>query len=252
MALDPRFQYDLKVNFKETESSGFAPKATLSLSATGDLQFVSGKDKLVMQLIRALVNQRVGLPFNIPADTSGRQLQTLVSLVLRNFKRIQVEETDLINPNFIGFTIYRRGGPMGFSGDTSDTFVKISKDEVTHKFLDLNLSNGSVYEYGISKTFRNGAVSPQLEQINVTPSQFLSNQKLVIGTNIIGIPGNETVTLYVNTNRLYKKSELLESIEEIRTYVDATEPRRMVVDIEIRNLLDSLISLAIGRQNKIT
>lgn len=251
MGLDSRFQYDLGVNFKQ-EEIGFSPKATLALTATGDLQFVSGKDKLITQLMRALVNQRVGIPFNIPAVTSGQQLQTLVSLVLRNFKRIQVEETDFINPSFIGYTIYRRGGPVGFAGDTSDTFVKISKDEVTHKFSDLNLSNGSVYEYGISKTFRNGATSPQLEQINVTPSQFLTKQKLVIGTNIVGIPGNEAVTLYVNSNRLYKKSELLETIEEIRTLVDQTEPRRVIVEIEIRNLLDSLISLSVGRQNQIS
>jgi len=251
MKLDPTVQYDLGVNFKQ-EITGFSPKATLTLTPTGDLQFINGKSKLVTQLMRALVNEKVGLPLNIPADTSGRQLQTLISLILRNFKRIQVEETDLINPNFIGYTIYRRGGPVDFSGDTSDTFVKISKSEVTHRFSDLNLENGSVYEYGISKTFRRGAVSPQVEQINVTPSQFLTNQKIVIGTNIVGIPGNESVTLYVNTNRLYKKSELLETIEEIKTYIDETEPRRMLVDIEIRNLLDEFVSLAVGRQNQIS
>ena len=250
MSLDPRFQYDLDVGFPATDG-GFSPKATLSLSATGDIQVISGKSKLIVQLVRALVNQKVGIPLNIPADTSGRQLQTLVSLVLRNFKSIQVEETDRVNPSFIGYSIYRRGGPVGFAGDTSDTFVRISKDAVTHRFSDLRLENGSVYEYGISKTFRNGAVSPQLEQINVTPSQFLSKQKLVIGTAIVGIPGNESVTLYVNTNRLYKKSELLESIEEIRTFIDQTEPRLAVVEIEIRNLLNSLISLSVGRQNQV-
>ena len=250
MGLDPKFQYDLAVNFKQ--EGVFSPRATLALTPTGDLQFINGKDKLITQLVRAIVNQKVGVPLNIPVETSGRQLQTLISLILRNFKRIQVEETDRINPAFIGYTIYRRGGPVGFTGDTSDTFVKISKDEVTHKFTDLNLSNGSVYEYGISKTFRNGATSPQVEQVNVTPSQFLSKQKLVIGTNIVGISGNEAVTLYVNSNRLYKKSELLEAIEEIRTLVDQTDPRRVIVEIEIRNLLDSLISLSIGRQNLIS
>ena len=251
MGLDARFQYDLGVSFKQAPE-GLVPKATLALSATGDLQFVSGKDKLISQLIRALVNQRVGIPLNVPVDASARQLKTLIALILRNFKRVQVAETDLINTSFIGYTIYRRGGPVGFSGDTSDTFVKISKTEVTHKFTDLNLKNGSVYEYGISKTFRTGAVSPQVEQINLTPSQFLTKQKLVIGSNIVGIPGNQAVTLYVNTNRLYKKSELLEDIEDIRVLTDIAEPRRITVEIEIRNLLDSLISLSIGRQNQIS
>jgi len=251
MAIDTRFQYDLGVVFKG-EGNGFTPKAALALSPTGDIQFVSGKDKLIAQLVRAIINEKVGLPLNIPIDTASRQASTLISLILRNFKRIQVEETDLINPDFIGYTIYRRGGPVSFSGDTSDTFVKISKSEITHKFSDLHLENGSVYEYAIAKTYRNGAVTSQLEQINVTPSQFLSKQKLVIGSNVIGISGNEAVTLYVITNKLYKKSELLETIEEIRVFVDTLEPRGLIIEVEIRNLLDTLISLSIGRQNKIT
>ena len=51
MATAP-FQYDLKI---ELPGETFE-KGTLALSPTGDIQTVEGHDKLVTQLLRAIVN----------------------------------------------------------------------------------------------------------------------------------------------------------------------------------------------------
>ena len=251
MPIDPKYQYDLGIVFEDSSvvfDSG--SRASLSLSSTGDIQVVSGKDKLITQLARAVMNENVTLPVNTP-NVSGRQLKTLFTIILKNFKRRQIEETDRINPNFIGYTIYRKGGPVDYSGDTEDTFIKISKDAITYRYLDIKLANGSIYEYRFAKTYKTGIESSSVEQINVTPSQFLSEQRLIIGNNVVGFAGNQSVTLYVDTNRIYKQSELLQGINDISAYVSETEPRKWVIDIEVQNVLGERISFSPGRQNKI-
>lgn len=252
MSLDSRFLYDLGVSFTDDTlgSTGIAGKGTLLLSPTGDLTFVGGKSKLLTQLARALMNEQVNLPLNAQG-VAPREIKTLVTLILRSFRQTQISQLNAINPDFVGYSIYRRGGPIGFTGDTSDTFTKVSRDPITHIFTDVGLENGIAYAYGFTQVLKDGTESPMVEQLSLIPSQFLSKQTVVIGSYIVGVPTNKRVTIYANTNRLYRQSELLDDITQILVYRDSAEPRRFAVEVSLTNVLGSKLSLAIGRQNVI-
>jgi len=252
MAIDTRYFHDLGVVFRNVvDAATDVGRATLSLSPTGDLQLVNGKDKLSTQLARAILNERVHIPLN-EVGVTDRQIKTLILIILRNYKKIQVASVNSVDPVFIGFNIYRKGGPVSFIGDTSDTFVKVSKDPVTHIFTDTGLQNGFSYEYSISRTFRGGVEGPPLEQMIIAPSQFLTKQKTVIGTWVTGEPGDGAISLYVDTNRRYFKAELLSNIKAIRVMQSTSEPRRLIVEVEIVTILGTLLSFSIGRQINIT
>jgi hypothetical protein len=252
MAIDTRYYHDLGVVFRDVvDAATDVGKATLSLSPTGDLQLVNGKDKLAVQLARAIMNERVNVPLN-EFGVTDRQIKTLILVILRNYKKIQVESVNSVDPAFIGFNVYRKGGPVSFIGDTSDTFVKVSNDPVTHIFTDTGLQNGFSYEYAISRMFKGGAEGPPLEQMVIAPSQFLTKQKTVIGARLTGEPGDGSITLYVDTNRRYFKSELLSASKAIRVMQSVIDPRRWIIEVEIVTVLGTLLSLSIGRQVDIT
>ena len=248
MALDSRVQHDIGVVFKEvSDGTSTVSRASISLSPTGDIQVVNGKDKLAVQIARSLVNESVDVPINEYGVTS-RQLSTLISLILRKYKSNQVDETNRIDTNFLGYNIYRKSDPTTLSVDSSDTFTKISKDPVVHKFVDTGLSNGTTYNYRISKQLKRGFEGPSIEQINITPSQRTADHRVVIGTNLTGVSGDQSATLYVNTNRLYFKEELMGSIVSIDSERSEEDPRRWNIEVEITTLNGDLLSLSIGRQ----
>lgn len=252
MALDNRIKYDLGITFRTTESGGQeVSKASLSLSPSGDIQLVKGRDKLAVQIARALISEAVQIPLNEYGVTE-RQLTTLVSLVLNQFKTRQVLDANKIDTSFLGFNIYRQKGPVNISLDTSDTYTKISKDPVTHKFLDTGLSNGFTYAYSISRSFRGGYEGPRLENIEVTPTQTSENRKPVIKKYVTGIPGDKSVAFYVDTNILYYESELLARVRQIIPTQDANDPRKWNIDVEIVTVRGDILSLSIGRQAQLS
>jgi len=253
--INAKYLHDFGITFRQlpdptTGAMSSNAKGTLALSPTGDLQLVNGKNKLVTQLMRKFAASNVKLALNDP-NVPYRQIRTLVTLILKNFKQVQVDETDAVDPNFLGFTVYRKGGPVNYSGDSSDTFTKITKSAVTYKFVDIELLNGFTYSYAISKAYKNGLESTIIEQIDIKPSAFTTQQKVVRGTNLVGLPGDRSATLYVDTNRLYKQSELLDVIGDIIVSQDPSDPRRFIVNVSVQNVLGELISFSVGRQSVI-
>ena len=117
--------------------------------------------------------------------------------------------------------------------------------------MDIELLNGFTYSYAISKAYKNGLESTIIEQIDIKPSAFTTQQKVVRGTNLVGLPGDRSATLYVDTNRLYKQSELLDVIGDIIVSQDPSDPRRFIVNVSVQNVLGELISFSVGRQSVI-
>jgi hypothetical protein len=229
-------------DFKVTVPTATQKKVTLSLNHHGDLELVEGTQKLAEQLMRAIVNDAMldqGLAVN-SVSLSPRYVETLFNIVLRNFRQAQINETKKIDASFDGYAIYRFGGYFRTS-----TFDKVSPDPVTTSFTDTGLANGFTYTYGISMIYHNAiAESPILEKINVMPTQFENKRETVIGQNFVAIPGNKSVTFYVDYNKYYKKSELLESIISIDAIQSATEPRNYKVDVKVKNLDGNTIDMA--------
>lgn len=232
------FQYDLKVALP----GDIWEKATLSLSETGDLQTVEGHEKLVEQLLRAIVNDDTALTemLNSTAVTE-RQLKTLFNLVLRNFKQNQIDEVKKSDPDFSGFIFYRK------AAGTNDTFVKVSTDPIIHKFIDTNLDNGTEYTYGTAKVYRNVFESAFTEKMSLTPSAFLTKQTVLIGSDIVGASQNRQCEFYVNYNRRFRASELLDKIISISADQDETDPRRYVVQVVVQDLRGNEASVATRR-----
>jgi len=234
----PPFQYDLKVELKTDPWD----KATLQLSETGDLQTVEGHEKLVEQLLRAIVNDDTALTemLNSTAVTE-RQLRTLFNLVLRNFKQNQIDEVKKSDPDFSGFVFYRK------AAGTNEAFVKVSTDPIIHKFVDNNLDNGTEYTYGTAKVYRNVFESAFTEKMSLTPSAFLTKQTVLIGNDIVGFSQNRQCTFYVNYNRRFKASELLDKIISISAQQDDVEPRRYIVQVVVQDLKGNEASIAARR-----
>lgn len=229
------FQYDLKVELPgETWE-----KTTLVLSETGDLRTVEGHEKLVVQLLRAIINDDTALTemLNSTAVTE-RQLKTLFNLVLRNFKQNQIDEVKKSDPDFSGFVFYRK------AAGTNDAFVKVSTDPIIHKFIDENLDNGTEYTYGTAKVYRNVFESAFTEKMALTPSAFLTKQIVLIGSDIVGSSQNRQCTFYVNYNRRFRASELLNKIISISAEQSEIDPRRYTVQVVVQDLKGNEASVA--------
>lgn len=235
---DVPFQYDLKVELKTDPWE----KATLKLSETGDLQTVEGHEKLVEQLLRAVVNDDTALTemLNSTAVTE-RQLNTLFNLILRNFKQTQIDAVKKSDPDFNGFIFSRK------AAGTTEEFEKVSTDPIIHKFVDENLDNGTEYTYGIAKMYRNVYETFFTEKMSLTPSAFLTKQTVLIGSDIVGFSQNRQCTFYVNYNRRFKASELLDKIISISAQQDDVEPRRYVVQVVVQDLRGNQASVAARR-----
>ena len=167
-----------------------------------------------------------------------RQLKTLFNLVLRNFKQVQIEEVKKSDPDFSGFIFYRK------AAGTNEGFVKISTDPVIHKFVDTNLDNGTEYTYGIAKVYSNVFESAFTEKMSLTPSAFLTKQLVQIGNDIVGSTQNRQCTFYVNYNKRFKASELLNKIISISAEQSDTEPRRYTVQVVVQDLKGDNASVA--------
>jgi hypothetical protein len=236
------FQNDIKVATTTTTSQGQrSERLTLALSPSGDIATVEGREKLAEQLMRALANE--GLTNILNTQISTRRLNTLVNLILRNFRQAQIVETEKINSILTGFAIHR----FGIITDRRE-FVRVSPDPVTYKFIETGLNNGIEYTYGISQIYGGITESAIVEKLLVTPSQFTQNQEPVIGTIFTAVPGDGQVTFYVDYNRYFRKSELLEEIDNILIDTEpieqgVVEPRKWIINITVKDLNGNKLGL---------
>lgn len=236
MATD--FQTDFKIGQGQR-----VERVTLELSPSGDIVLVNKKDKLIEQLLRAIVNDEVLSKLNLNSvNQTSRHIKTLINVVLRNFRSTQIQDTRKIDPNLLGFAIYRHG-----TGENANSFSKISPDSIRYRFVDTNVNNGFSYTYAITKIKTNSVESGVVEKLDVIPTQFTNRQEPVIGTYMIAIPGDRSVTFYVDYNRHFSKQELLESIEDITITQDPTEPRRWIVDVIVKSLDENKVAISTNR-----
>lgn len=217
-----KYQKDFRITIPE----GLNKKATLDLSPTGDIQLHEGSKKLTAQILRAIVNENsIGRQLLNIKTVKPRHIKTLLTVILRNFKQTQINEIEFYDPDVSGFSVWRR------AAGTDEQFSRVSDKAQTWKYTDTGLFNGTEYEYGISKIYRDTYETNFVENINVTPSTFASRQDFIIGDSTIFIPGNKQVTMFFDYSRAFRGSELLNTVENIRSYAAEDDPRNLIVEI---------------------
>lgn len=219
-------------------TSGSTTKMTLGLSATGDITLITGQSKLVSQMIFSLVNDQTFTRQVLNSPRADRLIQSLVTQIYRNFKQTQIDDTNRSEPDFSGYSVFRK------AAGTGDKFVRVSDNIVTWKFVDTGLVNDKAYLYGITRVYRKVFESSFVEQLEVTPSAMQSMQEIVIGNNVAIIPESRQATFYVDGPKTYKASELMDEIIKIEVTQDATEPRKWNVRLVVKNLRGDTVSLA--------
>jgi len=228
---DIPFQTDIKVTIRDD-------RMTIQLSPTGDIQLVDGHQKLMSQLLRSIANDETSKRV-LNVNVKSRNLTAYINLILRAFKQVQIDEVKKIDSSLSGYAIYRK------SSSTDESYSLVSSKSVTWKFVDNNLENGIVYNYGISKIYENVFESSYIDKIQIAPSHL--NQSVVIGTHTAAISGDGLVAFYVDFNRKFKKSELLNEIISISPKMDDNEPRKYSVDIQIKDLSRNIGSISTRR-----
>ena len=246
MAIDTKYRHDVGVNFYASANTGVVGKATLALSSGGDLRLASGSEKLQQQIARRIASAETIIPLN--EASVKRELKTLIALTLLNFIDTQIEDTDSLDPNLIGFNLYKLKNPSGFNRDTQSRFTKINTDPITHKFVDTDVVNNTSYTYGISRVFTGGIEFSITEKLVPSPSAFTSRQTVLISNSVSVFQKNAALDFYFNTNRIYKKSELLLSIESIDVRQSDTDPRAYIIDVSVLNLLQNKLDFADTKQ----
>jgi len=224
----------------------YGEKATLTLNERGDLQLIDGRDKLSAQLIRAVVNDNAVGQSVINSPLNTRNLKILFNLILRNFRQVQIDTVNQLDPSFSGFSFYR------LNTGASTTYTKVSANFVISKFTDTGLSNGTTYKYAITKAYSGKFESAFTEKISIVPSSLSSKQEIIIGTNVVGIPGDRKVDFYVTANAKYKGSELIEDILELDVQQSTVDPRMCTVNIVVQDLRGMQVPIAAVRRNPAT
>lgn len=234
-----RMTTPVQTDFKINLPGDVHQRCTLQISETGDLVTCDGTEKLVSQLIRAVVNEDTITRNMINEKVNlERSLTALLTSVFRNFRSVQVEEVNTTDVNFNGFNFYRR------AAGTRGTYALVSKNPVKWRFIDNNLFNDTLYEYGVTKVFRNTFETSYLDKFSIRPSSNATNQRTVMGQDVVAMSGNKNITFYVNYNRLFKASELSEEISNIYVTQSETDPRKYTVEFTVEDHL--------GNKNNLT
>ena len=240
MALNIPVQVDLKVELPGDTRK----KATLQLSPTGDIQVVDGAQKLASQIMRAVINDNAISQSLINTKIGSTKLiNTLIVQILRNFKQTQVSDVRASDPDFSGYKIYRK------ASGTNDSYVQVSTDPIVWRFIDTELINGTSYDYGITRITGDIFESAFIDTYTVTPTQFSNRISTTVGGQTVCTPGDKQVIFYVDYNRKFKASELLEKIINIEVRQDPTEPRQYIVSVVVENFLGNKVSVASKRFN---
>jgi hypothetical protein len=240
MATNIPFQTDLRVNVLDAART----KMTLNISETGDLQLIDGKEKLSAQLLRAVINDEIvlgELANRFPGST--RRIQTLFNLIMRNFRTNQINDVKKSDSNFSGFSIFRKR-----TGST-DEYIRVSTEAITHKFIDTELINGTSYDYGITKFFNNVFETNFTDKFTIAPSQFTRNQEIIISGRTAAFSENEQITIYVDYNKKYRGSEILDEIISITARQQDNEPRQWFVDIIVKDVRGNNLSISSNTYN---
>lgn len=240
-----KFQGELAIDTTAGTSSDFSGSATLRLTSSGDVSLVFGRDKLVTQLLRTIMNDRVaydGMSLN-STKANKRVLSALLTSVLRGFRSDQITQTTRIDPDILGYGLY----VYGVSG-TSIKFIPITDNPIESKFTLNNLENGKSYIFGITHKYRRTETS-LLEKIVVTPTAYRSKQNPSIGNYITAFPSNRSITFFVDGVRDFYKAELLEEILNIDVYEDTVDPRRYTADLTVMSLDENSVSFSSKRGN---
>jgi hypothetical protein len=169
-----------------------------------------------------------------------------MTLIFRNFKQTQIDDTNRFDSNFSGFKFYRKAAAL------SEAYASVSADPIQWKFIDTNLTNGTEYNYGITKVYGNVFESTYTDKITITPQRFTHRQEVIITNSVVAFSQNEQITFYVDYNKQYKASELLNEIVTISAIQDPLEPRRYIVNVVVKDVLDNQVSVAARRLNPVT
>jgi hypothetical protein len=232
------YQTDIKVAPGIFYAGENRTRATLYLSASGDIQVTTGMEKLASQILRIIVNDNL-INSNILNSSNVRSLKALLTMQLSRFRQAQIDMTNRADPNLMGFNIYRYAGLLG-----QNSFRKISNEAVQYSFSDSNLSNGITYTYGVKKVYMSGVESDIVEKLDATPTAFLHQQEYVIGQFFTVKPISKGATVYVDYNRTFKTEELLDSITGIAVSQDTNEPRKYIISITGKTLEGTQVSLS--------
>lgn len=234
MAISP-FQSEIKIDLPNKNRQ----KATVALSPTGDIQLVSGRDKLVTQMVRAIVNENVFTGDVINSNiSSDRAMKALIVNVFRNFRANQIKYVNASDPDLSGYSVWRKA-----AGSTED-YVRVSSRAVTSKYIDTGLTNGQQYIYGISRIYQDVFETNFIDTFTATPTGFASKQEWIVGSVYSALPGDSNVTIYVAYNLQFMASELLEKILDIQVMQSTTEPRRWIIYVQIEDFLGAPVNIS--------
>lgn len=236
------YNKDLKIkNFSEISTDY---KASLELSPTGDLVLCDGHVKLCEEILHAVVNDNTKGVFSLNiSKTSQREITSMLTLIMRNFRQAQIDMLNRYDPDFTGFYLYRKAA--GSNGD----YVKVSDNPIDWRYIDTDVQNETEYSYGVTKISKNVFESPINDKMVVKPTRFTNTQEILIGQNIVAIPGNRQVTFYVDGLRYFKRSELLNKILSISATQTNYEPRAWTVQVYAEDFLGDNVAVAATRAN---
>lgn len=231
------FTSDIKI----TTPSEYKQKATLAISTTGDIVLVDGREKLAEQILRAVVNEKTALKsFMNSPSVSTRTLTSLFTIIMRAFKQVQVAETRKSDPNFSGFAIYRK------AAGTSESYLRVSSNTVTTNFTDVGLVNGTTYSYGITRTFKGTYETTFSDQFTITPYKSTEARQILFGKYSCIASGDSEVSVFVDYNRNFKASELLNDVVGIYAKQQA-DPRGYTVDVLVTDMAGNKVSISSQR-----
>jgi len=235
----PTFQGELAID-TSSGTDAFSGSATLRLNQYGDISLVFGRDKLVTQLLRTIVNDNNahdGISLN-STKANRRVLSALITSSLRGFRSDQITQTTRVDPNILGYGLYVYG-----VGGASIKFIPVTSNPIESRFTLNNVENGKSYIFGVTYKYEYNE-SSLLEKLVVTPTNYSSKQNPVIGKYFTAVPGNRSITFFVDSVSNFYKSELLEEIVDIDVYEDTVDPRRYIADVKIMSLDENTVSFS--------
>lgn len=232
---DLPYQCEIKIDLP----SGNRSKSTIALSPSGDIQLITGRDKLVTQMVRAIVNENIFsgnvLNSNIRSTSA---LQALVTNVYRNFRTRQVKYVNANDPDLTGYSLWRKAA----GSDTE--YARVSTRAITWLYTDSNLENGVQYQYGLSRIYKDSFESQFIETFTATPTAFTKNQEWLTGNYYSAVPGDETLTVYVDYNRQFKASEILNKLLDVIAIQDSTDPRKWIIHVQVEDYVGSIVNVS--------
>jgi len=238
---DVPFQTEIAVSLPASERT----HSTINLSPTGDIRLITGRDKLVTQMLRAIVSEGVFTDGVINSSSDNmRNIRAMMVNVFRKFRSNQINYVQENDPDLTGFAIYRK------AAGSDDAYVKVSGNGVTNKFVDTGLENGKTYSYATTRFYKDVFETQFVDTVDITPSAFSKNLTVISKSAACFISGNGQVEIYVDFRKRFKASELLNKILETQVIQDSAEPRKYSVQIKVEDVRGSLVSVSSVRRGR--